>query len=53
MSDIADDDIGTPDQQEFWRDNRLSTPDISLVKRSTAKPVVPTDPLAPVTLPET
>jgi hypothetical protein len=52
MSDIADDEIGTPDQQEFWRDSRLSSPDISLVRRSTAKPVPPVDPNAPVKLPD-
>jgi hypothetical protein len=52
MSNTADDDLGTPDQQEFWRAERNSDAGISLVRRSTAKPKPPVDPLAPVTIPE-
>jgi hypothetical protein len=52
MSDTPDDDLGTPDQQEFWRAERNSETGISLVKRSTAKPVPAVDPYSPVVIPE-
>lgn len=52
VSDIQDDEIGTPAQQEYWREARLTSPSISLVKASTAKPKLAVDPFAPVQLPE-
>jgi hypothetical protein len=42
-----------PVAQDYWRETRSTEPGISIVKKSTAKPKPPVDPLAPVQLPET
>jgi len=42
-----------PVAQDYWRETRSSEPGISIVKKSTAKPKPPVDPLASIQLPET
>jgi len=45
-------ETASPSQDEYWRETRSTDPGISIVKKSTAKPKPPVDPLASVQLPE-